>query len=1200
MDHTTYLALGHNIALLLGAALIFDVLGANWHQGRSLARQVVAGLALSAIGMMIMSTPWTLQPGLIFDTRSVLISLSGLYFGGLSTIITLVATSAYRLHVGGIGAYTGVLVIIASGGIGIAWRCFRRGSLGRLSWGELYVLGLVVHVAMLAMMLTLPWEAARQTLSTISLPVLIIFPLGTMLTGKLLDNRLRKTQSVIITRESERAYRRLAEYSADAIYLADKNGNIIDTNQAGCASTGYDKSELLQMKIWDLDTSTTPERFYRFWKDYEENEPVLLGAEHERKDGTKFPVEIKTLQYMEDGERYYYGIARDVSDRKRHEYEASIILETSFDGVLVMGSDKKISHSNPTASEMLGYTPSELEMMYVWQIDVHFDKQRIDEIVYSLKREGGSRFETKYQRKDGRIIDVEVSASHIDSDGEKIVSFFRDVTERKEIERQLLLTKESIDKAALSIFWIKPDGSVVYVNDIACSLLDYSRDEFMQLSIWDIAPRFPGKVESNAESKSIPPDILQFDIDIIPRKGYPIPVQITSSHIEYSGQEYILVYAQDISELKQAESKIYRATKRQEEILSAVPAVVYVCDVDSKFSATFVSENIREVTGHTPEDFISIPGFWIGCLHPDDKDRVMSEMDQLLKTGVLQHEYRFRCADGSYIWVYNSVRLKRDANGNPLECLGSMLDITGSKKSEEQLKAEMLRRSVLMEQSKDGILFINQEHRVIESNKRFAELLGYTQEEVLELYTWEYEATLTEEDVRRDFANLSEISMVFETMHRRKDGSLIDVEVSVSGTKLLGERIVMAIVRDISERKQLEARLIQAKDQAESSNRAKSMFLANMSHELRTPLNGIMGVHQLLITTNLSQEQQHYVNMAIQSAKRLTSLLGDILDLSRVEAGRMEILSRPFRPAELFDTVDQLFSPMCRQKGVDLRFHPDPKVPAVLAGDPSRMQQILNNIVGNAVKFTESGSIDVSTYALPAPDKGTARVLFSISDTGPGIEDESLETLFDSFTQADDSFTRRYQGAGLGLAIVKQLVTLMGGNMAVESEPGKGTTFHIGMTFSVVEEDALDRGTASQPIMHPGREGLRVLVVDDDMISQFSIEVILKKWGHSVATAINGKSALEMLEKGVYDVVLMDIQMPVMDGVAATKVIRGGEVGEGNRNIPIIALTAYAMSGDRERFLDAGMDGYLSKPVLVDDLKMCLSGMWRPEEGRSS
>lgn len=1088
MDNTTYLALGHNIALLLGAALIFDVLGANWHQGRSLARQIVAGLALSAIGMMIMSTPWTLMPGLVFDTRSVLISLSGLYFGGLSTIITMVVASAYRLHLGGIGAITGVCVIIASGVIGIAWRCVRRDSLGRISWGELYVLGLVVHVAMLAMMLTLPREAAIQTLSIITLPVLIIFPLGTMLTGKLLDNRLRKAQSLVFTRESEKAYRRLAEYSADAIYVSDKDGNIIDVNQAAFASTGYDKNELLQMKVWDVDTSTTSARFYRFWEDFEENEPVLLESEHKRKDGTYFPVEINTLKYMEDGEQYYYGIARDVSDRKQGEYEASIILKTLFDGVLIMDLGNNILRSNPAASEMLGYTSMEMENMCIWQIDVYHDKQRIEEIVAALKHKGGNKFETKYQRKDGRILDVEVSASYIDSDGEKIVSFFRDVTERKETERQLLLAKESVDKAA----------------------------------------------------------------------------------------------------------------KRQKEILAAVPAVVYVCNVDSEFSATFVSENIRLITGHTPADFMRRPGFWIENIHPDDKARVVSDLEQLYEIGLLQHEYRFRCADASYIWVYDSVRLKRDAMGNPLECVGSMLDITESKKAEEQLKSEMIRRSVLMEQSNDGILFINEEHRIIESNKRFAEMLGYTQEEVLGLYTWEYEGIMKEEDIRREFDNLSKISMVFETVHRRKDGSMLDVEVSVSGTNRLGDQIVMAIVRDISERKQLEARLIKAKEQAESSNRAKSMFLANMSHELRTPLNGIMGVHQLLSATNLNQEQQHYVSMAIQSAKRLTSLLGDILDLSRVEAGRMDILDRPFRPAELFDTVDQLFSPMCRQKGVALRFHPDPRVPEMLAGDPSRMQQILNNIVGNAVKFTESGSIDVYMYALPAPDEHRARVLFSISDTGLGIEDKSLETLFDSFTQADESYTRRYQGAGLGLAIVKQLVKLMGGNMAVESEPGEGTTFHIGMTFDLVEEDAQEGEAEVLSVMKSGRDGLQVLVVDDDAISQFSIEVILKKWGHMVATASNGQSALEMLKDGEYDVVLMDIQMPVMDGVAATRAIREGEAGEGNRNIPIIALTAYAMSGDKERFLDAGMDGYLSKPVLVEDLKLSLSGMWRPAEEDTS
>ena len=374
---------------------------------------------------------------------------------------------------------------------------------------------------------------------------------------------------------------------------------------------------------------------------------------------------------------------------------------------------------------------------------------------------------------------------------------------------------------------------------------------------------------------------------------------------------------------------------------------------------------------------------------------------------------------------------------------------------------------------------------------------------------------------------------------------------------------------------------------AEAASQAKSTFLANMSHELRTPLNGIIGMHQLLRTTPLNDEQNNYVGLAIQSSRRLTNLLGDILDLAKIETGRMLIEEKPFSLREALESIEDLFGLSCRQKGLRLSWSVDDTIPESLVGDPLRFSQILNNLVGNAIKFTEQGEVRVEAYPLPVDDPAIYRVLFSVSDTGIGIAPEAISGLFETFRQADEGYKRSYQGAGLGLSIVHRLVTLMGGNMAVDSEPGAGTTFHFCLTFRT------DAGRADEHPVAVTSCGERcpsaILLVEDDMVNRLAVKSILEKAGYPVTGVENGLEALRELAARPYALVLMDIQLPIMDGVETTRAIREGRAGQDNRQIPIVALTAYAMSGDREGFLEAGMDDYLSKPVEVDLLGATIS-----------
>jgi PAS domain S-box-containing protein len=401
------------------------------------------------------------------------------------------------------------------------------------------------------------------------------------------------------------------------------------------------------------------------------------------------------------------------------------------------------------------------------------------------------------------------------------------------------------------------------------------------------------------------------------------------------------------------------------------------------------------------------------------------------------------------------------------------------------------------------------------------------------------------------------------------------------------------IMRDITEYKRSEAALLHSKLQAESASQAKSEFLANMSHEIRTPINGVMGMLQLLQAGPLDDEQASYTSTAIQSCKRLVRLLSDILDLSRIEARKLSIQLAPMSVSDVFCQTRDLFLPIAQKAGVELCFDMDPALAPKVLGDAARLQQVLLNLVGNALKFTPSGKVTVAAHTLSPLKPGRCRVLFSVCDTGIGIPDENLDNLFEPFAQVDSGYTRSHQGAGLGLSICKRLVHLMGGNISVVSEVGVGTSMHFALSFEVIS--GLERfAPARDAVPAISLGGRRILLAEDDPVSAMAALTVLQKQGAKVLHVPNGQAALEALAGEAFDLVLMDVQMPVMDGMEATRAIREGRCGERAAKIPIVALTAYAMTGDKDIFLSAGMNGYVEKPVAIKDLLLVIDRVLGP------
>ena len=642
---------------------------------------------------------------------------------------------------------------------------------------------------------------------------------------------------------------------------------------------------------------------------------------------------------------------------------------------------------------------------------------------------------------------------------------------------------------------------------------------------------------------------------------------------------------QDVTEMKKAEDSLRESEQRYREIFNATSEAIFISDADSG-RLIDVNEAMLRMYGYPSKEAVLAGS--IGDLSSDEGPFTEEEAQKRIASAAggerLQFDWEAKRSDGTIFPV--EVTLRHSLIGGCRRVIAVARDITERKLAEKALRESEHHFRTLTNAGEALIWTADQDMRCTYCNETWMHFTGRTLEQELGngwtegVHPEDYGRSL--ELIAAKFARRETFEAEYRLRHA--DGSYRWI-LDLGSPRYDSEGGVIGYIGycyDITERKQNERALIQAKEEAEAANRAKSTFLANMSHEIRTPLNGIVAMMQLLEMTSLDPEQTQYVSMAITSSDRLARLLTDLLDLSRIEAGRMALREEEFGPDELCDSVFELFLVAARDKGVALERSLDTGLPPRLMGDESRLRQILFNLIGNAVKFTERGSVRLEMTPLRVAD-ARVLVLMSVTDTGIGIPSDRLNELFQPFTQIETSYTRKFQGAGLGLSIVRRLVDLMGGHIIMDSLPGEGTAVHVVLPLTLPPGSLAGPQTKASGPDSP-LEGMRILLAEDDWANAFATRALLEKRGHKVALAANGREVLELVGAEEFDLILMDVQMPDMDGIAATRAIRSATSLGPKKDIPVIALTAFAMSGDREKFMAAGMDGYLSKPVKLEEL----------------
>jgi len=990
-------------------------------------------------------------------------------------------------------------------------------------------------------------------------------------------------------RESEERFRTLFESSQDALMiLTPPSWKFTSGNRAALELFGIkDITEFSKLGSWDVSPPMQPDGQLSIDKARQMIETAICEGSHffewthKQLGGETFPCTVQLTRMELLGETVIQATVRDISAQKKTEealregekkYRA--FFNTSRDCVFISSADGRWIDLNDAAVQIFGYESRE-DLLKVKIKDLYANTDDRARYLQAVNEKGYTReYPVALKKKDGTIIDTLLtSVAKTDSKG-SIIGYqgtIRDITERKRADEALKKSDDRFRKLAESlpeiIFEMDIHGNLTYVNQNAFVMAGYSQEQFAEglNGFAIVAPEDQERLRENVskllsgqEQGLAEYTLIRADGSTFPGLFHTSPIIINDKPVGFRG--FII----DITKRKQIELSRARSLVRQERLNLIQQNLLGPGKLEQKLKK--ITDGVVDIFG---ADFCRI---WItgpgdlceaGCIHAVEKDgpHVCRYKDRCL---------RLLASSGRYTHTGGEVHRRV-----PFGCY--KIGRIASGKEHSFITNEVLRDP-------------NIHNHEWAKEKDLASFAGYQLRppggEALGVMALFSKQPITgEEDAQLNILS-NTVTQVIQTA--RVDEMLLETLAEATRlNKYLNEQT---------------AKASEMVDLARMANAAKSEFLANMSHEIRTPLNGVIGMIGLLLDMDLNAEQLEYAQIARFSGEILLSLINDILDFSKIEARKLELEKLDFDLRSMLDDTTDLLTIGAREKGLELVGMVDPKVPSRLRGDPGRLRQILVNLGSNAVKFTEKGEIMIRA-CLENEDKNSATIRFSVSDTGIGIPANRQDILFSPFSQVDGSTTRKYGGTGLGLAISRQLAELMGGMIGVDSKEGIGSTFWFtavfekqplrpGSTEGLAEiegESAIDRIAKRPAIFRSLKRKIRILVAEDNPVNQKVARAMLLKMGLQADVVANGLEVVNALQTTPYDLVLMDCQMPEMDGYEATRIIRQQGSKAQNPGIPIIAMTALAMQGDREKCIQSGMNDFIAKPVKRRELAEMLT-----------